>query len=215
MAKFPEPPGVTTLKKIPPLITNYPKGTLVWRIHFAGGAYPTRWSEFRYVGPTASRFDHHRSNVKGLGDNKNNVQDRGIMYLAKNGPTCVAEVFQATRVIDRHSGSPWLTGFRLQKAIKLLDLSGVFATTLGASTAIHSGPRPRAQRWAQQIYEAYPKIEGILYCSSMYGNAQALALFERGERAIPSLPVFHRALNDAAILAMLSATAKEIAYQLV
>jgi len=211
VAKFPEPPDVATLKKIPPLITIYPKKILVWRIHFDSNAYPTRWNEFRYYGPTASRFDHHRSNTKGA----SNTQDRGIMYLAKNGPTCIAEVFQTTRVIDRHAGSPWLTGFRLKKELNLLDLSGVFATTLGTSTAIHSGPRPRAQRWAQQLYETYPKIDGILYCSSMYGNAQALALFERGKGAIPRLPVFHRALNDIAMLAMLSATATKIGYQLV
>ena len=137
------------------------------------------------------------------------------MYLASNGPTCLAEVFQTTRVIDRYSNAPWLAGFRLAKAIKLLDLTGVFTTTLGASTAIHSGPRPRAQRWSQHFYEAYPKMDGILYCSSMYGNAKSVALFERGAKAIPALTVFHRALNDPAMLAMLAQTGKDIGYQLV
>lgn len=211
MAKFPEPPGVVALRKIAPTLKTYRKGTLVWRIHFAAGLYPTRWHEFRYYGPTSSRFDHHLINAKG----QSFTQQRGIMYLAKNGPTCIAEVFQATRVIDRHSGSPWLAGFKLDKAVKLLDLTGVFATTLGASTAIHSGPRPRAQRWAQQLYEAYPKIDGILYCSSMYGNAESIALFERGARSIPALTVFHRALNDPAMLATLAETSKIIGYQLV
>ena len=183
----------------------------MWRVHFTSGHYPSRWNEFRYFGPTSSRFDHHLSNAKGQGYS----QDRGIMYLAKNGPTCIAEVFQATRVIDRYSNEPWLAGFRLAKAIKILELTGVFTTTLGASTAIHSGPRPRAQRWAQQLYEAYPKIDGILYCSSMYGNAEIVALFERGAKAIPALTAFHRALNDPAMLATLAETGKEIGYQLV
>lgn len=211
MAKFPEPPGVVALKKIAPALKIYRKGTLVWRVHFAAGQYPARWNEFRYYGPTSSRFDHHLVNTKG----HRHTQNRGIMYLAKDGPTCIAEVFQATRVVDRHSGSPWLAGFKLAKSITLLDLTGVFATTLGASTAIHSGPRPRAQRWAQQLYKVYPKIDGILYCSSMYGNAESIALFERGARSIPALTVFHRTFDDPAMLATLAETSKQIGYQLV
>ena len=211
MAKFPEPPGVVALRKITPHVKSYRKGTLVWRIHFAAGLYPTRWNEFRYYGPTSSRFDHHLVNDKG----QSHTQKRGIMYVAKNGPTCIAEVFQATRVVDRYSGSPWLAAFKLAKRITLLDLTGVFTTTLGASTAIHSGPRPRAQRWAQQLYQAYPTIDGFLYCSSMFGNAESIALFERGAGAIPALTVFHRALNDPAMLAMLAETSHTIGYQLV
>ena len=211
MAKFPEPPGSAALRHISPALKTYRKGTLVWRIHYAAGNYPTRWNQFRYYGPTASRFDHHLPADNGQGQ----LQERGILYVAKNGPTCVAEVFQATRVIDRQSGSPWLAGFRLEKAIKLLDLTGVFTTTMGASAAIHSGPRPRAQRWARQLYEAYPKIDGILYSSSMYGNAECVALFERAAPAIPTLTVFHRALNDPAMLAVLTETSREIGYQLV
>jgi len=99
--------------------------------------------------------------------------------------------------------------------LRLLDLTGVFTTTIGASTAIHSGPRPRAQRWATALYDAYENIDGILYCSSMYGNAESVALFERGARSIPFLTVFHRALNDPAMLAMLAETGKQIRYQLV
>ncbi len=211
MAKFPEPPSVVALNNITPVLKTFRKGTLIWRIHFAGGHYPTRWNEFRLYGPTSSRFDHHLEDAKG----QSYCQARGIMYLAKHGPTCVAEVFQATRVVDRDSRSPWLAGFKLKNTISLLDLTGVFATTIGASTAIHSGPRPRAQRWAHRLYETYPTIDGILYCSSMYGNAEAIALFERGARAIPALTVFHRALNDPAMLAMLAETSKQIGYQLV
>ena len=202
---------MAALKAIPPKTKTYRKGTLVWRIHFAADHYPTRWNEFRFYGPTSSRFDHHLTDANG----KSQTQSRGIMYLAKDGPTCLAEVYQTTRVIDRHSGSPWLAGFRLAKAVKLLDLTGVFTTTIGASSAMHSGPRPRAQRWARQLYEAYPKIDGILYCSSMYGDAECVALFERGAGAIPTLPAFHRALSDPAMLAMLATTGKQIGYQLV
>ncbi len=183
----------------------------MWRLYFSGGLHPTSWDEFRYYGPTSSRFDHHCPDANG----KSQIQNRGIMYLAMNGPTCIAEVYQTTRVIDRHSRSPWLSAFQFVTDIQLLDLTGTFTTTLGASTAIHSGQRPRARRWAQALYDAYPKIDGILYCSSMFGNAPAVALFERGKRAIPKLSGFHRALNDPAMLALLTVTANNLGYQLV
>lgn len=211
MAKFPEPPGVAILKEISPVIKTCEKGSFVWRLHFVGGEYPTPWYEFRYYGPTSSRFDHHCSDAKG----ESQIQNRGIMYLAKNGPTCIAEVYQTTRVIDRHSRSPWLTAFRCVTDIQLLDLTGIFTTTLGISSAIHSGSRPRARRWAQELYDVYQKIDGILYCSSMYGNADAIALFERGKQTIPKLPEFHRALNDPAMFDLLAETANKLNYQLV
>lgn len=137
------------------------------------------------------------------------------MYLALDGPTCLAEVFQGTRAIDRQSRGPWLVGFKLQADIQLLDLTGIFSTAIGASAAIHSGPRPRAQRWAQQLYQAYPNIDGLMYCSSMYGNAPAIALFERGKPAIPYRPELHRALDDPALQYTLLGTGQNIGYQIV
>jgi len=41
------------------------------------------------------------------------VQDRKILYAATLGPTCIAEVFQAGRAIDRVAGNPWLAGFTI------------------------------------------------------------------------------------------------------
>jgi len=211
MAKFPEPPGIQALSQIPPKIITFQAQTLLWRVYRSGGEFPTRWNTFRHYGPTAARFDHHLTNPTG----QSYQQERGIMYLAEQGPTCIAEVFQTTRVIDRHNGAPWMVAFTLERDITLLDLTGVFVTTLGASTAIHSGPRPRAQRWSQQLYMAYPQIEGLLYCSSMFGNAPSLALFERARSALPERPAFHRSLSDNGLLSHLAQTGKLIGYPLV
>jgi hypothetical protein len=140
------------------------------------------------------------------------------MYLAagpESIPTCLAEVFQETRVIDRYSRDPILCGFALENPITLLDLRGTFATALSASAAIHSGPRPRARRWSQQLYLAYKAIDGILYCSSMYANEPAIALFERGQRAIPKRPVFHRELKDPVLAYILTETGKKIRYDVI
>ena len=214
MAKFPEPPGVAALRTIPAVTVSLETGTVLARVFFFGGEHPTRWDRFRHFGPTAARFDHH------LADQCGNPrrQKRGIMYLAAGAqsiPTCLAEVFQTSRTIDRHSREPILAGLALACSLTLLDLRGAFATAIGASAAIHSGPRPRARRRAQQLYAAYPSVDGLLYCSSMYGNEPAVALFERGKRALPERPVFHRALSDPAVTTVLIKTGKKIRYAVV
>ena len=214
MAKFPEPPGVEALRGIPAVLHHLPEGSTMARLCFAGGEFSTSWDCFRFFGPTTSRFDHQLRDGQGRAQ----IQDRGIMYLAtgpKAIPTCLAEVFQATRLIDRNARDPVLSGFRLAAPLVLLDLTGPFATAIGASMAIHAGSRPRAQRWAQQLYVAYPDIDGLLYCASMYGNAPAVALFERAARAIPKRPVFHRELRDTVMVGILTETGRAIGYVVV
>src|SRR5215467_6858266 len=102
MAKLPNPPASLA---IPPALTVIARGSRFWRIHFAGGAHPTTWNAFRFFGPTTARFDHH--------DEPARVQDRGILYVARSPVTCLAEVFQAARVIDRGARQPWLASFAL------------------------------------------------------------------------------------------------------
>lgn len=77
--------------------------------------------------------------------------------------------------------------------------------------AINTGPRPRAQRWARAFYDAY-ESDGMIYPSSMYGNAPAVALFERCQHALSRTPSFHRALAAPALQHRIAATAHEIGY---
>lgn len=207
MPKFPEPPPPHQLATIPAATALWTTSTLVWRVYFQGGPFPSRWDELRTFGPTGSRFDHHLPPPS--------VQDRGILYAAKHGPTCIAEVFQDTRTIDRRSRTPWLVGFRLARDVTLLDLTGAWPTMAGASTAIHSGPRARARRWSQAIYAVYPHVEGILYCSSMDASRPALALFERARPALPRSPEFHRSLDDVLMRSVVDAAAQRFAYAVV
>ena len=205
MSKFPEPPaGPWTL---PAITVTRPAGTTLWRIYFIGGPHPAAWNDFRLFGPTASRFDHH--------DPPPHAQVKGILYAADDGTTCLAEVFQQTRVVERVPRAPWLVGFRLERDVVLLDLTGPWPTQAGASMAINSGPRPRAQRWSRAIYGAYPNVEGLLYASSMHANAPAVALYERAKNALQASPVFNRALADPALLHRLSAAATRLGYGIV
>jgi RES domain-containing protein len=203
MAKLPEPPRRLT---IPAAVRVLPEGTTVWRIYFASGPTPTTWQDFRWFGPTSSRFDHHESPAR--------IQTRGILYGAPEPVTCLAEVFQSKRTINRSASSPWLVAFTTERNLRLLDLMGTWPTRAGASMAIGSGPRPKARRWSRAVYEAYPDVEGLWYASSMHANRPALALYERGRAALPAAPLFHRALSDAALLHRLSAAAITLGYRL-
>ena len=136
------------------------------------------------------------------------------MYVAWHPRTCLAEVFQAKRRIDVLSRSPLLVGFEVARSLRLLDLTGLWPARAGASTAISSGPRPRAQAWARRIYEAYPWLDGIFYGSSMDGNAPCAALFERAVDALPASPRLHRALVDPLLRPLLQRAALELNYDL-
>lgn len=204
MAKLPNPPSLLT---IPAATTTLGAGTMVWRVYFAGGAYPGAWNSFRQYGPTNARFDHH--------DEPPHVQPKGILYAASAPTTCIAEVFQATRVVDRSANAPWLVGFEIVRDLTLLDLTGTWPTRAGASMAIGSGPRPKARAWSREIYAAYPTVEGLLYGSSMHANEPAFALYERAGLALSPTPSFHRALVDPSLRPRLDAAATSLGYRLV
>ena len=193
MPKFPGPPSRGQLAaRLRADVKVLSRGTLVWRIYLRGGAHPAAWSRFRHWGPVPSmRFDHHSPPLR--------QQPRGIVYAAMRVYTCVAEVFQETRTIERSRNGPWLVGLELARAVSLLDLTGTWPTRAGASMAMSSGRRDRARSWSQRIYEDYPAIEGLYYPSSMDGNQPAVALYERAQSALPGRPLFHRALADPAL----------------
>jgi hypothetical protein len=204
VAKFPEPPARLT---IPPAIVVHKTSALLWRIYFSGGAHPTTWNGFRLFGPTNARFDHHVDPAR--------VQPRGILYAAASPITCLAEVYQTTRVIDRNARTPWLVGFALLRDVGLLDLTGAWPTRAGASMAINTGMRPRARRWSRLFYTTYPGAAGIHYPSSMHANKSSLALFERVQAAMPMAPEFNRALNDPALAGRLGTAAATLGYKIV
>ena len=202
MPKFPNPPPVDELRRVPAALHTARAGTLFARIYPRGGPHPTTWPQFRFDGPLPSaRFDHH---VAG--------QRRGVLYAARDLVTSVAEVFQGSRLVDRVAADRCLAGFRLTRSVRLLDLTGDWHNRSGASQALSSGPRPRAQAWARTIYEAYPKIEGIWYPSSMHGGNPALVLFERAETSLPSIPDLDVPLSHPGLLPDLVRAAGSLGY---
>jgi hypothetical protein len=201
LAKLPEPPsGYELAEHVAADVETLSAGVLLWRVYFRRGSDPSAWNRFRSFGPVATgRFDHH--------DPPPHDQGRAILYAALEGPTCLAEVFQETRVIDRNRNHPWMVAFAIESPLDLLDLTGNWPTRARASMAINTGPRP--------IYDAYPQLHGILYPSSMDANRPAVALFERARPAMPARPRFHRALAAPPLLVPISNAAARFGYAVV
>jgi hypothetical protein len=206
MPKFPEPPPPTVLAALGPALSVWPANTPMMRVYSRGGPYPSTWDSFRSFGPTNGRFDHHLPPAR--------LQSRAVLYSAHNGTTCLAEVFQDTRVIDRVRRQPTLVAFAPTRELQLLDLTGAWPTRAGASMVIGSGMRGRARRWSQAFYDAFPDIDGLLYCSSMHANQPCVALYERAQDAMPPHPTFHRALVDPAMLQVVRNAAHSLGYGL-
>lgn len=208
MPKFPEPPPAGGLvARLPAAVVVLAKGTLLWRLYRRGGARAAEWHEFRDYGPLESmRFDHHEEPAR--------PQARKILYGAAAIATCVAEVFQEDRAVDRNRREPWLVGFELARDVTLLDLRRAWPTAAGASMALNSGGRARARRWSVRIYEDYPRVQGLWYPSSMNANQPAFALYERAEDALPDRPVFHRRLSDPGLDGPLVAIVQRLNYLL-
>lgn len=210
MAKLPEPPPASALREVSPDIETLPAGTRIYRIYFRGGRHPGTWDSLRAYGPApGARFDHHTKPAR--------LQDRSIMYAATGNDaiaTCVAEVFQQSRLVDTGCRSPWLACFALMQEVSLLNLRDKWPTRAGASMNLNSGPRPRCRRWSKAIYEAYPQARGLIYASSMNANEPAIALYERAILAIPALPVLNRPLSDPALLVPLERIAAGLGYDL-
>ena len=206
MSKFPDPPPRGQLAaRLAPEIKRLRRGTLLWRLYRRGGPHPVAWNGFRHWGPAANaRFDHHTLPAR--------AQARGILYGGLRVHTCVAEVFQHTRTIERSRSQPWLVGFELARELSLLDLTGRWPTRAGASMALSTGRRDRARAWSRRIYDDYPAVDGLHYPSSMDANQPAVALYERARDALGARPVFHRALADAALNAALGKAAMVFGY---
>ena len=206
MATLPDPPAKKVLQSIKALLHVFAAGTKMWRVYFRAGPHPTTWDQFRQFGPIGARFDHHTPPRR--------MQKRAIIYLASHPITCLAEVFQQTRLIDRRRHEPWLVGFALIRDVVLLDLAGLWQTQAGASMAINTGSRAKARNWSRAIHAAYPNVEGLYYSSSMYANEPAAALYERTKDAFPSTPLFNRGIGDPVLDIPLRNAAFSLSYGL-
>ncbi|SFQ67598.1 RES domain-containing protein [Amycolatopsis arida] len=178
MARLPLPPAravlVNELRRTEDIVAVHPATRLV-RIFTAHGNHPQQWNTFRYTGPLPhGRFDPQQPR-RGAP-----VTDRanGVLYFGLSVRTSVAEVFQTTSTVDRKTRGPRLVVVRPRRTLRLLDLSGLWPTRVGASQEISSGPKKITQAWARAIRAAFGDLDGLWYRSSMDGGDPAICLWD-------------------------------------
>lgn len=209
MVKLPQnPPSIEELQAIGPETRKVATKSLLLRVYFRGGDYPSVWNEFRNYGPVNARFDHHP-------EPPDVYPNYGIYYAAQALTTCLAEVFQDMRTINTVRRQPWVCTFEIGRDLELLDLTGSWPTRAGASMKINSGPRASSRAWSRQFYNAFPDMDGIYYCSSMHANEPSFALYERASDALPAVPMDDRPLQDRLLLGDLKRASKALNYNLV
>ena len=205
MEKLPEPPARFVARGS---FQTRVAGSRLWRIYFRSGKHPTRWDEFRYFGPTSSRFDHHTHPKR--------LQTRGILYATSGNDailTALAEVFQDTRHVDRKRNRPWLVAFDLGAPLTLLDTGGRWPVRAGGNMAINLGSRTKSRAWSRTIYSSYPNAEGIWYPSSVT-NLRCAALYERASHALPTSPALNEPLDSPKLLGGLLQLTTKLGYTL-
>ena len=186
-----------------------PRGSVVHRVYRRGGAYPTLWNTFRFFGPTSARFDHQLSDEGG----GRSEQKRGVLYAATDIVTALAEAFQQGRTVNRTANRPWLVSFALSGELRLLELTGTFPVSVGASMKLASGPTLYSQNWSRGFYERYLAIHGLYYHGSLT-NRPVMALYERALDAgvFPPTPSVHRSLDDPLLIEPLRNACRTIGY---
>lgn len=181
--------------------------SVVFRIHRTVGVHVLGWNGLRHYGPLASaRFDPHEPPPR--------EQQRAVLYAGLDVVTCLAEVFQSTRQINRHEGAPYLTGFRPLRTLRLLDLTGRWPTRAGCSQAINTGRRDASRSWARSIRGAFPDLDGLWYRSSMNAGKPCVALFDTVTDAMPERPIVSVPLAHPGLAEPVAAAADALGYRL-
>lgn len=214
MARLPLPPAqavlVSELRPTEDIVAVHPATRLV-RIFTAHGNHPQQWNTFRYTGPLA----HGRFDPQPPGRDETAVHDpqHGVLYFALSVRTSVAEVFQTTSTVDRKTRGPRLGIIRPARTLRLLDLTGLWPTRVGASQEISSGPKKTTQAWARAIRSAFDELDGVWYRSSMDGGGPTLCLWDPpAASALPAEPDVLLPLDHPGLDVPLGRVCHELSY---
>lgn len=209
---LPHPPGVDALRTAgiePDEYLVLPADQVIWRVHRTTGAHVLPWNALRTFGPVL-RFDPHPRPRK-------DHPRHGVWYGAADIPGALAEAFQATRVIDTTAQTPYLTGVRFTRRLRLLDIAGIgdgrWPTRVGGNFALATAPHGTAQHWARTIRAAHPDLDGLAYRGRFAGGL-CLALFTPTAGAFPPRPELSLPLDHPALTSRLAGAARRIGYTL-
>lgn len=211
-------------------VRTVPAGALLARVFRAGGAHPSRWHDLREFGPLDGRFDPHPEPTgehpgTGVlyavlggedGGRRAAAADPGVEgALAGPFAAAVLEVFQEHRVIRLGAGAPTLAGFRLERPLRLLDLSDSdWVSVAGGNAALSSGERRAARAWSRAIAARYPDLDGVLSASSVLPSARIAALWSPAGDALPRFADWLIRLDAPQLRDLLDAIAYRYGYEL-
>lgn len=205
---LPHPPGVAALRDAGIEHDEYfdlPTDTVIWRAHRTSGDHVLAWNELRTFGPIL-RFDPH---PRPRGDHPRH----GVWYGADDVPGALAEMFQGTRVIDRTAGTPYLTGLRFTRPLRLLDVGGFgdgrWPTRVGGNFALGTAAHGIAQHWARTIRATHPDLDGLVYRGRFSGGL-CLAVFTPAAGAFPPAPSLSLPLDHPGLVSRLADAARRI-----
>lgn len=216
MARLPLPPArsvlVRQLNRAHDVVTVQPATRLV-RIFTAHGNHPQQWNSFRYTGPLPhGRFDQQ---PPGRGGAPVTDPANGVLYFGLTVRTSVAEVFQTSSTVDRRTRGPRLVVVRPTRTLRLLDLTGLWPTRVGASQEISSGPKKLTQAWARAIRGAFSDLDGLWYRSSMDSGDPAICLWDPpAGAALPIAPDVLLPLDHPGLDVPLGRVCEELNYTL-
>lgn len=197
---LPDPDPTTWPRLAAEQTVTLQEGDRLLRIYASAGKPTTRWWEFRRWGPTAARFDHHPDGPSRLG--------HSVWYAALETPddngqptglaTVLAERFQDTRTVPARSRNISLAICNPAKTLTLLNLEPDWLTQAGGNAAIASGPRHQSRKWARAIRHTYPRIDGLIWQSSVFRPGVAIVLWDQPRPALAPNPLLNRPLADIA-----------------
>jgi len=183
---------------------------LWWRVHRTEGASVLGWNAFRTYGPVL-RFDPH---ALPQGEDP----DHGVWYGASTPDVALGEAFRVDRTIDRALGRPYLTGLSFIRPLTVLDLAadsvGAWATRVGGTFAISTGPHVVTQQWARAIVTAFPDLDGLRY-NSRFAGGPCLALFPPAQNAMPARPRLSQPLDHPDLVSHIAAAARRLGYTVI
>ncbi|KAA2261644.1 RES family NAD+ phosphorylase [Solihabitans fulvus] len=216
MARLPQPPAPAVLqaflRRTEDVVAVH-RATRLVRVFTSSGLHPQRWNTFRFTGPLAhARFDPQPQTPDGIPVPSH---EHGVLYFGLSVRTSIAEVFQATSIVDRTTRRPFLVVLRPRRTLRLLDLAGLWPTRVGASQEISSGPKHLTQAWARAIRAAYPELDGLWYRSSMDSGDPAICLWDPpGASGLPAAPDVLLPLDHPGLDLPLARVCEELNYTL-
>ena len=116
---------------------------------------------------------------------------------------------------ETHGRPTALVVVRPTRTLRLLDLTGLWPTRVGASQEISSGPKKLTQAWARAIRGAFSDLDGLWYRSSMDSGDPAICLWDPpAGAALPIAPDVLLPLDHPGLDVPLGRVCEELNYTL-